>query len=113
MNYTPEQLLEVLKTVCETAAAGTRRWYLNGQLHRVDGPAVEFINGDKEWFLNGQPHRVDGPAIEWADGGKYWCLNGQLHRIDGPAFDDARGTKCWFLHGQELTEKEFNQKVKK
>jgi hypothetical protein len=83
-----EQLLEVLKTVCETAATGNKRWYLNGQLHRVDGPAVEYTNGTKWWFLNGQ-----------------------LHRIDGPAFDDARGTKCWFLHGQELTEEEFNQNI--
>ena len=28
-------------------------WYLNGKLHREDGPAVERSNGDKEWWLNG------------------------------------------------------------
>ena len=33
-------------------------------------------NGDKEWYLNGLLHREDGPAIEDADGFKYWCLNG-------------------------------------
>jgi len=31
---------------------GSKEWYLNGQLHREDGPAVEFCNGTKQWFLN-------------------------------------------------------------
>lgn len=25
-----------------------------GQLHRDDGPAVEYPNGTKEWWLNGE-----------------------------------------------------------
>ena len=29
-------------------------WYLNGNLHREDGPAVEYTNGSKEWYLNGK-----------------------------------------------------------
>ncbi|NCP91294.1 MAG: hypothetical protein GW827_13910 [Flavobacteriales bacterium] len=28
-------------------------WYLNGQYHREDGPAIEFANGDIYWYLNG------------------------------------------------------------
>ena len=31
---------------------GTKRWYLNGKLHRGEGPAVEWASGTKEWFLN-------------------------------------------------------------
>lgn len=34
-------------------------------------------NGDKSWYLNGNLHREDGPAVEWADGDKYWFLNGE------------------------------------
>ena len=34
-------------------------------------------NGDKFWCLDGKLHRVDGPAIEWADGGKIWYLDGK------------------------------------
>ena len=30
-----------------------------------------------EWFLNGEPHREDGPAIEWPDGDKQWWLHGK------------------------------------
>jgi hypothetical protein len=33
---------------------GTKRWFLNEELHRVDGPAVELSNGSKYWFLNGE-----------------------------------------------------------
>ena len=34
-----------------------------------------YDNGDKHWFLNGKLHREDGPAIERADGSKSWYLN--------------------------------------
>jgi len=33
---------------------GTKFWYLNGKLHREDGPAVEWANGTKSWYLNGE-----------------------------------------------------------
>ncbi len=46
-----------------------------GELHRVNGPAIEWANGSKEWWLNGKLHRTDGPAIEWTNGTKYWYLN--------------------------------------
>jgi NTP pyrophosphatase (non-canonical NTP hydrolase) len=50
---------------------------LNDELHREDGPAVEYSNGDKRWYLNDELHREDGPAVEYADGTKYWWLNGK------------------------------------
>lgn len=34
------------------------------------------ISGDKGWFLNGEPHRLDGPAYEGRNGEKYYYLNG-------------------------------------
>ena len=55
---------------------GTKEWYLNGDLHREDGPAIEGTYGTKHWYLNGKRHREDGPAIEYADGDKSWYLNG-------------------------------------
>ena len=91
---------------------GTKKWYLNGERHREDGPAVEFADGTKFWYLNGKCHREDGPAVEWADGSKYWYLNGELHREDGPAVEWASGTKHWFLNGEQLTEAEFNARTK-
>ena len=56
-------------------AKATKRHYLNGFLHRDDGPAIEYKSGSKAWYLNGETHRTDGPAIEWIDGTKAWYLN--------------------------------------
>ena len=33
---------------------GNKYWYLNGFLHRTDGPAIECSNGYKVWYVNGQ-----------------------------------------------------------
>ena len=33
---------------------GTKKWWLNGQRHREDGPAIEGFNGSKQWWLNGR-----------------------------------------------------------
>ena len=54
-------------------------YYLNGEYHREDGPAIELHNGGKEWWLNGKTHREDGPAVESAHGGKYWWLNNNFY----------------------------------
>ena len=34
-----------------------------------------FDNGDVKYYnSNGQLHRIDGPAIEWFDGTKFWYI---------------------------------------
>jgi hypothetical protein len=81
----------------------TKRCYNeSGQLHKEDGPAVEYTDGYKCWWLNGEKHREDGPAVEHADGTKEWWLNGKLHRKDGPAIECTDGSKCWYFHGKEI-----------
>jgi hypothetical protein len=35
-------------------ADGNKFWYLNGERHRVDGPAIEYFNGKKEWYYRGE-----------------------------------------------------------
>jgi hypothetical protein len=72
----------MMKDGLHTSGAGTKRWYLNGQLHRTDGPAIEFADGAKWWYLNGRRHRTDGPATEEADGSKEWFLNDQYYSFD-------------------------------
>ena len=91
------------KPECKTDRCGTKEWWLNGDLHREDGPAIEYANGDKEWWhLNGKLHREDGPAIEYANGGKWWYLNGKRHREDGPAIEYTNGDKEWWLDNEEV-----------
>ena len=67
-------------------------------LHRTDGPAIEYNNGDKEWWYFGKHHRIDGPAIVKGDR-KIWYYHGKLHRVDGPAIDDG-DVKYWFKEGE-------------
>ena len=90
---------------------GTKYWYLNGKLHREDGPAIEWADGSNYWYLNDIRHREDGPAVELADGSKLWYLNGMLHREDGPAVEHADGSKYWYLNDKEYTEAKFKKKM--
>ena len=30
------------------------QWWVNGILHREDGPAIEYNDGGKEWYLLGE-----------------------------------------------------------
>lgn len=70
---------------------------------------VEYDNGDKLWYLNGERHREDGPAVEYSNGEKSWYLNGEKHREDGPAVERANGDKEWFINGKKISEEEFYQ----
>ena len=57
---------------------GTKFWKnKEGELHRLDEPAVEYSDGSKEWWQNGKLHRLDGPAVEFPNGNKQWYKNGR------------------------------------
>ena len=102
-------MTDYIKYEVRVYSSGNKYWYINGKLHREDGPAIERTNGTKQWYINGKLHREDGPAIEYANGDKYWYLNGKRHREDGPAIEEF-GTKFWYINGEELTEEEFNNR---
>ena len=54
-------LYSALKYRVEVDHHGTRRYYnAAGRLHRVDGPAVEWHDGDLEWWLNGKSYTERG-----------------------------------------------------
>jgi len=50
-----------------------------GYLHRLDGPAVTYINDHKAWYINGERHRIDGPAVITGDGYKAWWIMGKQY----------------------------------
>jgi len=95
-NFIKEQLVIVLDNkvpikrwtniqILQIDIHGNKFYYLNGHLHREDGPAVEYTSGTKEWYLNGKLHREDGPAVEWFDRNKAWYLNGRWTGDEQPA----------------------------
>jgi len=61
----------------------SKQWYVNGKLHRLDGPAWDQLDGTKQWYVNGKLHRLDGPAIEWCDGDKEWHVDGIITTKEG------------------------------
>jgi hypothetical protein len=67
----------MIEYTVRVSTSGGKSWWLNGKLHREDGPAVEYASGDKEWYLKGKRHREDGPAVESVNGDKRWYLNGK------------------------------------
>ena len=79
--------------------SGNIFYYLNGKLHRKDGPTVIRKDGSIEYYLNDLRHREDGPAIIDSNGIIKYYLNGKLHREDGPAFIDSDGTIKYYLNG--------------
>ena len=85
-----QDVFDALKYRVEVAKDGTRRYYNNA----------------------GELHRDEGPAVDWADGTKLWYQNGQLHRTDGPAVECRDGDKRWYINGKRLTEEYFSQTVK-
>jgi hypothetical protein len=42
------------KLECKTFYDGSKSWWLNGKLHRLDGPAIEWVDGSEAWWVNGK-----------------------------------------------------------
>lgn len=95
-----------------TVEDGTVKHYCHGQLHRVDGPAVEYIDGSYEWLSCGRPHRVDGPAIRTQDTVLY-LVHGYLHCTHGPAKICDDGRRFWYLWGNSITERQHTAYITK
>ena len=117
------KLAQITQTIVEEerrqlATGELQEWrLLNGDLHRLGGPArikknsepILHKDGRKEWYQYGQRHRVDGPAVEHANGDREWWFEGKPHRVDGPAQEYASGGVVWWLDGKVVTEEKVNE----
>lgn len=99
-------------------------WYVEGSLHRTDGPANRRWNNDgvllnEIWYAHGNLHRTGGPANQrWNGDGvllnEIWYTNGVLHRTDGPAtqrwdHDGVLLNEIWFLDGKAVAAGEMRR----
>jgi hypothetical protein len=57
----------------------------------IDTKMIERADGTREWRRDGQLHRADGPAVEWDDGTCEWWRNGK--RMSGPAHAGGKEAK--------------------
>lgn len=64
-----------------------------------------FPNGATIYLKNGQLHRDNGPAIEFPGGmGSVFFQHGRLHRDNGPAISWPYQEDCqWFKHGIKIS----------
>ncbi len=87
---------------------GRTSYYLGIYLHRLDGPAEIWSDGDEGWFQNGLPHRVDGPAVTGSDGDEYY-YHGRLYDNTETWFEamspEDKSKALWHLD-IEIKEKE-------
>ncbi len=78
--------------------------------HRLDGPAITYVNGWAEWRQHGALHREDDlPARTLPEGDEEWWIRGQRHRPDGPAHrafteDGVLVLERWFVNGKQHRE---------
>lgn len=88
---------------------GREAWYYDGVPHRGgDLPASIDPDGDMEWWVHGKQHREGGPAIVYDNGMEYWMYNDELHREDGPAVTDNETYFRYYIHNKEYSKEEYN-----
>lgn len=68
--YTPEQLCKKL-----LPDQGYMYYFKGDDIFRIKD-----TSGMKNQWADGQLHREDGPAVEWADGSKSWWVDGKYLR---------------------------------
>ena len=109
---TNAELYEALALRIEVDRDGTCKYFNSaGELHRDNGPAVEYKSGSRAWFQNGKLHRTDGPAVVWYNGDEEWYQNGLRHRVDGPAVVYPNSQKFWFIEDCAVSQEKFNECV--
>ena len=78
---------DYIKYEVKVYPSGHKEWYLNGKLHREDGPAVEYADGTKSWYLNGKCYTESDYHAEMARrnntcGGKTVTIDGKEYRLN-------------------------------
>ena len=93
----------------------TFKWCLDKTRLTIFDKQVFFVDDDcdKYWYMNGERHRENGPAVEWANGSKFWYSNDKLHRENGPAIEWVDGDKSWYLNGEYYNESDYWEELKK
>lgn len=93
---------------------GAIAWHADAEcriLHRLDGPAIVYVDGHTEWLIHGLRHRTDGPAVVYMNRTCEWYSNGKLHHEAGPAVVHVDGTKEWWLKGIKLTQEQHARRT--
>lgn len=105
----------------KTSKNGTEMWYKAKHpgpnyriFHNPNGPALIFPDGSYEWRIDGELHRLDGPAVHRIDQDQWW-VNGSRHRLDGPAIEDRIKPQhsTWWICGNNIKTYQHYQLITK
>jgi hypothetical protein len=91
----------------------------DGNLHRDNGPARKWVDGNKEYFQHGIYSRSDGPAFVWGKSYEY-IVNGKTHNPHGVALYRAKKVaigmpevKEYWLDGIKVSKQQWELERKK
>jgi hypothetical protein len=95
----------------------TKLWYINGVLHRENGPACVVTcssTRDEVWYSHGLIHRTGGPAITRTSFDckcERWYKRDKCHNLKGPSVVITRANRVrsveYFVDGRQVTEDEL------
>lgn len=91
---------------------GTKYYRLSEKLHKISGPAIEYVNGKFGFFLHGESFsetdwrnavglpELAGPVVDEL-GSEIWRNEkSSYHRLDGPSIIHNNGEKIWYAFGK-------------
>ena len=91
---------------------GTINYYLGDLHHNPEGPAViGFAGRHKEYWFKGLRHRIEGPAIEYLDGDYEYWEKGRRHNSQGPAKCIDGVVEYWIDGRKYANEDEYIMKL--
>lgn len=77
-----------------------------GRIHSIGGEPAHidhsFFAGSLSWYYNGELHRLDGPAVKSNYYFKYY-RHGKMHRVDGPARRGVLGIDEYWIDGRQYS----------
>ena len=65
------------------------------------------------YVCNRSTPKPDGVSILFPDNTIEYWKNNKLHRLDGPAIEWKNGYRSFYIKGKLLTEKQFNEKIRR
>ena len=75
----------VMKNDGKHITNGFEEWYVNGKLHRVDGPAVTWPRGTSGkntfWYWRDEIFHPDDFNESWPDDKKAWWMRAKLNNL--------------------------------
>lgn len=81
LNYNAEMVDYDGESICVRLTTDNVYWLSvhSGTIHKENGPALIYPNGDRVWYKHGMYHNEYGPAVVFASGKKEYWLEDKIY----------------------------------